>query len=166
MYAIQTSIRPIFLKMTSYIWIVEVISYETIITLISVWSDSLVSNQYISYVWWISLGVVGWSHSNGIYRACWEMDAGSCSLGREAFGARVGWQVERGMFSLKRKERRAGVSCYRGGSWQNSSSSRGEDISVLNGSSFSREVVASGLTGEGAGEEEEEESMIYLYRTR
>ena len=30
---------------------------------------------------------------------------------------------------------------------------------------FSGGGVASGLTGEGAGEEEEEESMIYLYRT-
>ena len=50
MYAIQTSTGPIFLKMISYIWIVEVINYETKITLISVWSDSLVSNRYISYV--------------------------------------------------------------------------------------------------------------------
>ena len=57
------------------------------------------------------------------------------------------------------------MTCYIGGSCQNSSSSRGEDTSVLNGTSFSRGVVASGLTGEGAGEEEEEESMIYLYRT-
>ena len=50
MYAIQTSIGPIFLKMISYIWIVEIISYETIITLISVWSDLLVSDRYILYV--------------------------------------------------------------------------------------------------------------------
>ena len=50
MYAIQTSTEPILNKMTSYIWIVEVISYETIITLSSVWSDSLVSNRYIFYV--------------------------------------------------------------------------------------------------------------------
>ena len=50
MYAIQTSIGPIFLKMISYIWIVEIISYETIITLVSVWSDLLVSNRYILYV--------------------------------------------------------------------------------------------------------------------
>ena len=47
MYAIQTSIGPILNKMISYIWVVEIISYETIITLSSVWSDSLVSNRYI-----------------------------------------------------------------------------------------------------------------------